>query len=347
MLIWHSFKRSMLAEAKSKCSGKELDDFRKDLEKYHISYNEWKVLYDFPSLTDQGKEKFISRYDAQKIYRKFINRKIRSIFYDKVIFLKHFQSHIKRQYITPPVLKNRLAEDANFRAFVNKLTDFHKEFDIIVKPEEGSLGVGIYKIKKSEDINLEEFAKKCVTEKLFLEECLKGCDEIQRYNPGSLNTLRIVTAYDGKEIKVFNSFIRFGIGDSVVDNCHRGGAWCHVDIFKGEVDSNAVNTNGDEFDIHPVSQLRFAGLQIPKWEECCKTVCQMHEDFDLPFIGWDVCVTDKGNVEVIEGNHASDVDLTQYPIRKGIRKEFEDVIERFKKNLDSKEITKKFPYFRY
>lgn len=73
----------------------------------------------------------------------------------------------------------------------------------------------------------------------------------------------------------------------------------------------------------------------------------MHEDFDLPFIGWDVCVTDKGNVEVIEGNHASDVDLTQYPIRKGIRKEFEDVIERFKKNLDSKEITKKFPYFRY
>lgn len=298
-----------------------LNAYLKDMHKYMFSFSEWYDMYDLSEAEESEKERYISRLHAQKYYRKLNNPATRLIFRNKPQFLKHYSQLIHRMYLT-----------AGPETSIDELRQILQRGDVIVKPKDGSLGEGIYKIRANDvkDSELNDLLSRCAGQECLIEECVKGHPSIQAFHPSSLNTIRVMTARDKNGIRLFASFIRFGVGSSVVDNAHAGGVFSIVDINTGTLISDAQNTAGELYACHPDSGLQFKGFSIPLWDEIRKTCIAAHALCDLPFVGWDVCITDKNEIEIIEGNHAPDVDVIQGPLKRGYREEFENVCNNFR-----------------
>lgn len=317
-----------LAEAKSQITPPDLIiSYSRDLHRYMFNFDEWMNMYALKDATDQEKQNYISRSRAQKFYRKLVKPEVRSDFYDKAKFLNLNKDLIRRKFLI--VTDTTTAYDVK---------EILSAGDVIVKPTEGSLGNGIFKITKEklETIDIDRLLEQCKRDRCIIEECVNGCDELQRFHPQSLNTIRVMTCFDGKDsAQVFGSFIRFGKGGSVVDNAHHGGIFCTVDVRNGRICTDGLDTNGNSYEIHPDTGLKFKDFEIPLWDKISEKCGNAHKRHRLPFVGWDVCVTNTGDIEIIEGNHAPDMDIIQGPVKKGCAKEFEEICRTFERNTQT------------
>lgn len=302
-----------------------LSVYTRDLRKYMFTFDEWMNIYKLYGKEDKLKRTYISRSEAQKLYRATINPDVRSIFHNKELFLKTFSQFIRRKYIFA---------ESNSQQTRNAIRSLTAVTDVIIKPHDGSLGIGIYKVRKSDADTLRDGdIERICNDGCLVEECIEGCDAIQKFHPESLNTIRVVTAYDGKRHFVFYSFIRFGCGNSVVDNAHAGGLVCPIDVATGLIMSDAFKVGETEsIAYHPDSKLRFKGFQIPQWDAICNQCAKAHLSVNIPFVGWDVCLNQKDEVEFIEGNHAPDMDLCQSLPNSGLRDKFLQIISSYKKH---------------
>lgn len=228
--------------------------------------------------------------------------------------------------------------------YLNSIRDLIAEKDIIIKPIEGTRGSGISKISRNQNIDIEKLAEECIKNQCLIEECITGHQILQEINPSSLNTIRIVTFNVGRNVGILAAAVRFGIGNSVVDNIHNGSIWAHIDVKTGKVDTDATNVKGEKFSHHPTTGKKIGGIQIPLWNDCCNRCIEMHSGVDLPIIGWDVVVTANDAVEIIEGNHAPDADILQSPRNTGMRKEFEKVFKSFKNEMILRNKISEYPY---
>lgn len=322
-------QRRFMAEAKQEVAKRNLQNpekilsaYHKDLLKYMFTFFEWYDMYAISDADEKVKKQYISRSKAQKYYRSLINPATRQIFRNKPQFLKNYSSFIHRNY---------LEVDENLD--IEKFSEFLHQGDVIVKPVDGSLGAGVYKItaEEAKNIDLKKLLGRCKKEHCLIEECVEGHPDIQAFHPNSLNTIRVMTARDGDIIRVFGSFIRFGSGNAVIDNAHAGGLFCTINIKTGTLSSDCQIVMGGYCKKHPDSGIPFRGFQIPRWGEICQTCIKAHSLCDLPFAGWDVCITSNNEIEIIEGNHAPDVDLIQGPLHQGCRQEFESICKKYKR----------------
>jgi len=294
-----------------------------DLKEYQFSFIEWYYLYKLHTIQggDSKKTELISILESHKYYRKYIDNYHRHLFSNKSKFIEIFSQYIKR-------------ETLNFSDKQITCEEFMKRFQgktMIVKPMFGSLGRGIFKASFEDIVNnegIENFLNEAKDKHYLIEECIEASDEIQSFHSQSLNTIRVVTCIDRGIHRILGAVIRFGVGDSIIDNVHTGGLFCSINTETGCIDSNAFDSYGKEFETHPDSEKRFKGFPIPKWEEI-KTQClNAHKLVDTAIVGWDVCINKKGEVEFIEGNHAPDMDLLQVPHQNGLKEDFIRIVTR-------------------
>ena len=310
--IWQSEKVRFINELNDykDISADDRKRYISSLKYYRISPSEYFRQYKFDKLSKSERAEYITRSEMQKVYRKLVKPEIRKSFYNKVLFLNTFASVIKRRWI--------LADcSANKDALVELLTSV----DTIVKPIEGSLGNGIYKINRNSIVDPRSLADKLMRDGVLVEECVCATDEIQSYHPNSLNTIRVVTFSNSLKSEVLGAFIRFGCHGSVVDNAHAGGVFATIDVKTGEVISNGLDTDGKEYVNHPDTNKPIKGLIIPNWELVVNTCLRATKIVPgLKFAGWDcVVLPHGGGIDIIEGSHGPDVDVMQSPLRKGIR----------------------------
>ncbi len=288
-----------------------------DLSRHMFTYPEW-LMYGFEGATREAKEAFISRSEAQKWYRRLIRPEIRALFNLKPLFLHRFAPYIHRRFLA--VGPGTTVEELEAALLPGK--------SYIAKPQAGTLGRGVHKLcfdSLSHD-DYERLLAEFKAEGTLLEETIAGGDALQSFHPASLNTIRVMSANRGTgRPELFASFVRFGRGDSVVDNAHAGGIFCTVDIASGRILSDGMDSEGRVYTEHPDTGLPFRGFQIPQWADIERACTEAHASVDIPFVGWDVCINAAGEVEFIEGNHAADVDIIQAPLRVGYRERFEKV----------------------
>ncbi|PWH83748.1 hypothetical protein DIS18_04120 [Algibacter marinivivus] len=138
---------------------------------------------------------------------------------------------------------------------------------------------------------------------------------INQIHSKSINTLRLVSLRTSKnEIEIISAYIRFGVGDNIVDNASSGGFFVGINIENGTL--KAVGYFKPEFGgqkptEHPDSGFRFNGFEIPFYEEACESVINASRIIPDRLIGWDVAITPDGPV-IIESNaepgmHTSDI----------------------------------------
>jgi len=175
------------------------------------------------------------------------------------------------------------------------------------------LTIGAGQIKINDKISSIEELKSLTREGIFvLQKTLVQHPEMSRLNGSCVNTLRLITVHDGKDISLYGSFIRIGIGNSHVDNLSSGNIACgiHDDGTLFEVATDAyLKYMG--LTHHPETRVKFSTFRIPFYQEAIELTKNMHRAFHCFFIiGWDIAITDSGPV-AIEGNPLSSIGLEQ------------------------------------
>ncbi len=277
--------------------------------------------YKFYEKKDVLRSQYLTMKDNKAI-KKLFNREPRGIFRNKMLFNELF------------------ADCRNLRTFTfDRPYDEFVEFadacgrNIIAKPYTGFSGGGIHKPSVQTDEELKSVYESLKNDgQFFCEEAFVQTGILGEVNSSSVNTLRIYTIHDGKDVHITATLVRFGGGASCVDNIHGGGMCCEIDIESGIIVGLGYDLSGGKFYKHPVSGVYIPGIKIPKWDEVIALIREAASRYpEQGHIAWDVAVSDD-KISIIEGNDGGNFDLPQVGMQRGMKKEYKEYI-RVKKQV--------------
>ena len=189
-----------------------LADFKNALDRHWVSYSEYANQYRFYDKTEPEREEFVARLKMAYFYWRYAPGSAKAIFRNKPVFLKTFSPYVHRAWCFAP--------ETSYEDFARLVSGQ----DCIIKPSDGKLGRGVRKYPRMKDPEqIVALYEKCVKDRALAEQCIESCSALKAFHPLSLNTVRVVTVSNRKKSAVFGSFLRTGVGDSVVDNAHAGG----------------------------------------------------------------------------------------------------------------------------
>lgn len=283
--------------------------------RYRFTFSEYFGQYKFYALGKRERSEYISLSQVHRVHRD-LNKKVRDMFWYKDRFLRRFQAFVKREWINLHYVK---PED--FVRFCEK----HQKF--ILKPQAESCGNGIRLITIENVQEIAALYNRLSSKSYIAEEVITACDEIAAFHPDSLNTIRVVTYWNGRRFGVIGSFFRMGVKGSYVDNAQAGGIFARIDIKTGEVDTEGITITGERFISHPNSNKTIYGFKIPCWEDIIDTCRQAARSIpEAKVVGWDVAVRKDYAIVIIEGNHISDFDVMQSPAGQEVKNEVVKIV---------------------
>lgn len=254
--------------------------------KYGTGYHDYQE-FEFYNLNKLERKTYLTRVKNNAIVRKFNNKEYFKYFDNKYEFNKIFDKFLKREWM---ILNN------NYEEFV-KFCSNKKE--IIVKPIDGCGGVGVELIKVNKDKLKITYEKLVKNNQLLIEEKIIQHKSLAKLNKSSVNTLRIVTFYDGKHTHILNSVLKIGNG-GVTDNFSSGSMYTFVE--EGKIIVPAIDNKDNVFVTHPISKVNIVGYEIPNYDKAIKLVTKCAKIIkEVKYIGWDVAILEE-DVCLIEGN---------------------------------------------
>ncbi len=200
----------------------------------------------------------------------------------------------------------QITNKEKLKTFFETLFETHKIDALFFRPPSDYGGKGCFKMTKLDlQNNLEDLYKNLVHGNFVHTKVIKQHDDINKIHSKSVNTLRIVSllTLEGN-IEIISAFIRFGVGDSVVDNATSGGFFVGIDLENGVLKPKGhylPEHGGKEITEHPDSGYKFEGFKIPYYKEVCDLVLDTARIIPDGLIGWDVAITPNGPI-IIEAN---------------------------------------------
>jgi hypothetical protein len=215
----------------------------------------------------------------------------------------------------------------------------------IVKNTLGFGGKDIFKLKiENGEIYINDTKstidalKNKLPERAVIQELLEQHDDLKKIHPQSLNTSRMITVNTGSEIHVIATFLRIGVGNSIVDNLAQGNIYIPIDMNTGKLNKMGYSHKEPLFFFsHPQTGIVFDGYTIPFFKEGMEAVKKLH--YQLPYffvLGWDVAFTPNGPV-IIESNNIHRVVHEQIAVG-GLKQRFDYYIKEFLKNKKMAEV---------
>lgn len=300
---WRLEKKEFIEEARQQFAisprqSGSFSDYKKAYRRHRVTYGEYMYKFEYWKLNEHQRNEFISCSEMQCIYRKMVQPEVRTILFNKVLFLNKFQSFVHRRWIEVQ------------KSTYDEFCDMVYSFDCIAKPIEGWRGNGIHKIQKvAKGTDVKYLYDECVTNNILLEECIHACKEIEDFHPQSLNTIRVVTISNPNKCEVFGAILRMGVGDNIIDNTHNGGVFASIDVNTGIIETDGLDSEGNYYAVHPNTGKQIKGFTIPQWDKVIETCTEATKVLpNMIFAGWDAVVMDDGTVALVEGNHAPDFD---------------------------------------
>lgn len=285
--------------------------------KYLAGYTDY-YIFGMYALNKKQRATVLTRGKNNKYIKALSNPNYWHLVHNKNEFNERFATYIKRDWL---LLNNNKNE---FKVFIKKHTEF------IAKPQSGTCGKGIEKIKVA-DFTTDELYKYLLKRQLIiLEEVVKQHPVISKLHPYAVNTIRIVTITKDNNPYVVVAYLRVGNG-KVVDNFNSGGMVVPVDIKTGFINKPAVSKDGNIYEQHPLTNVSFLDFQIPHWETIIALVkAAALEIPELKIMGWDLALTKEGPL-IIEANQYPGHDIYQLPPHTeqgiGILPRFEEILK--------------------
>ncbi len=240
----------------------------------------------------------------------------RIILEDKIKFLNHFKTFIKRRYADLPAMQT----DKNI---ADRLLS-NDSGRLVLKGSRGQVGAEV-EVIQCKDYSPETLISFMTGRQYDLaEEYVMQHPEMMALSPSGLNTIRILTQLNNGNVDFLGARLRVSV-NSPVDNMAAGNLAAFIDMETGVVEGSAVYSDITKEDMkaHPVTGKAITGFKIPYWDEALalarKAALYLPENRS---VGWDIAITEDGP-ELIEGNHNWCKLLWQLPARKGLKKELE------------------------
>ncbi len=318
-----SARRSIEKFCKDDASKAEAEELIPDMidaaKKFRISGDEY-FLYRFSGKSDEERLQFISDAEHFELCRKLNKTKNQVIFDKKAKTAEVFRNFYHRDVCTV-YGKNELDE---FKAFISK----HERF--IVKPLANGCGVGIKIVGANEEGLIESllrsYCHKGLSSGFVAEELIKEVEELKRFHPSSVNTVRVPTIRLDDEVVFLHPFFRTGNGGSIIDNAAAGGVFGVIDPETGII-THVGDEKGNFYNAHPYSGVQMLGYQIPRWEEAKEFVRKLTQVVPSNrYTGWDIALTEEGWL-MVEGNAAGQF-VWQIPMQEGSRNELRSICEK-------------------
>lgn len=287
------------------------------------------VLYE---LSDESVDEYLS--DRQRLRTRSINNRHRDLLKNKLqfhlIFGESHPEHVPAVYgLTGSGRRLSRMPILPFESTADLFETLAGE-KLVVKPKIGALGTDVHVLDHDGDSPV--FDGESMSEAAFLDrlaglpesilvEHVDQADYAATIYPGSANTIRCLTMIDPVTDDAFIAAAvhRFGSKTSRhVDNFSSGGMAAPVDIETGELGDVVASTKGGSTfsreTSHPDTGAQVTGIRVPEWETVRERLLEITREYAdlLPYVGWDVVVTDDdGSFVLIEGNSSPDIDLLQ------------------------------------
>lgn len=275
--------------------------------------------YRFWTRSAQERREYVTIKDADQFYEKVSPSRYKTTFSVKSNFMTAFRPYVGRLFLVPR--KDNLGE----------LEEFLRGREaVMVKPLSGLGGRDVHKQMVASISDTAAFHRELLENDLFVEEVICQHPEISALCSASVNTIRVMTVNAGGEAALLYACLRVGAGGDV-DNFHAGGMAVQVDLETGTLKGPAVNKICEEFEVHPVTGVRFDGRQLPMWDEV-RRIC-LEASFVEPnihVVGWDVAITPEGPV-FVEGNRRPGFDLPQMTSGRGRK----DIVRQVEQRLEA------------
>ncbi|GAA4890141.1 hypothetical protein GCM10023311_12910 [Flaviramulus aquimarinus] len=187
---------------------------------------------------------------------------------------------------------------------------------IFFRPPSEYGGKGCFKLSKNNLVAEIEAIYESLIRGCFVHtEVVKQHESINAIYDKSLNTIRVISLITPENtIEIICAFMRFGVGESVVDNASSGGFYVGIDLDRGTLNTSGhymLEYGGGNVYEHPNSGYKFEGFKIPYFKEACKEVKKTVKIIPDRFIGWDVAITPNGPT-IVEANSGPHIFLSDY-----------------------------------
>lgn len=263
--------------------------------KYQAGYNDY-YEYQFYLLNAEERKTFITVGIANSIILKSNKREDWSKFSDKSQFNEVFKDFVGRDSVDIRTHNNQ------------EIKDFLKSHPVIVaKITDSLMGNGIEKFEINETTDIDQFIEERKSHHQYLLEAyFIQHPELARLHPNSVNTIRVITYFDGETVHIMQSVLKIGNHGSHLDNFGAGGMYT-VLSDDGVVIYPAFDKDAVTYDIHPYTHEEIVGFKIPLYDNIVQMLDKAARVVPtVKYVGWDVAVgPDKP--AIIEGNYNTGV----------------------------------------
>tara|TARA_R110000868_G_scaffold193351_1_gene438219 strand:- start:14767 stop:15804 length:1038 start_codon:yes stop_codon:yes gene_type:complete len=225
-----------------------------------------------------------------------------------------------------------IANAMQFYDFCCKLMEDKHPKRIFIKLCESMGGKGVYSITPSIPKNECDILWSNIEKDSFIfQEALEQHEDLSTIFPHSINTLRIETYLTRNgSIEILGGMIRFGCGESVIDNLSAGGLFVPINMDEGTLMEKGITnllTGAHNYSCHPTTNFVFLNFKIPFFKETIDLCKKFAQIIPNKLIGWDVAITPNGPV-IIEGNHNPGLLSTEFSY-KGFKNKpiFKEILE--------------------
>ncbi|MCU1440455.1 MAG: hexapeptide transferase [Rhodoglobus sp.] len=261
---------------------------------YQAGYLDYQE-FEFFLLDRRERRTWITGGKANSIVVKYNQREHRLKFIDKSVFNGIFDKWLARDW-----LDVRTSDAAELERFVSR------HGAVMVKVTDSLMGTGIEKYDAAEVSDFEAFRQRLLDNRQFLvEEFITQHPRMAALSPSSVNTLRMITFFDGTEVHVLEGVLKIGNGADV-DNYGQGGMYTVLDEA-GVARYPAFDKHSKTYAVHPLTGTPIVGFEVPLYDRVISTLHEVGRVVpEIPYVGWDIAIAPDGIV-VIEGNYNTGV----------------------------------------
>ncbi|HEY9476991.1 MAG TPA: sugar-transfer associated ATP-grasp domain-containing protein [Microbacteriaceae bacterium] len=253
------------------------------------------VDFDFAMLTRQERATFMTHSLSNHIAMKFDHPDYRSLFHDKLEFNEKFDEFLGREW-----LDVRTASGDEVRDFVQR----HGR--VMGKVPFSDSGHGVERYEAASIGDWDRFHADLLAKgQTLLEEYIVQHPTLAAICPGTANTTRITTFFDGGKTHILSMAQKFGRG-AASDQQTYGGFYTMLDE-RGAARGPGYDSHGNVHRTHPESGVSIVDFTLPMvpelyafMEKVTRVVPQVQ------YVGWDVVIGERGPL-LVEGNWAAGV----------------------------------------
>jgi hypothetical protein len=273
--------------------------------------------YEFYKKSDIERNEFITEVRSARFWSSYNPTEYDSVFRNKFQTYTKFKKYYGREILW-------VTDEVNLKEFENFCAR-HKK--IVIKPYDGTFGIGVRIVEIKNGSQIEKLFQECLKYKLIVEEVISQNLDMAAFHPSSINTIRVNTVITKNETRIMSAAFRMGNNNSIVDNYSSGGIFTTIDIETGIVFTRGRDKFYKWYIKHPQTDNQILGFKVPQWEDIKSFAKELATIFPkIRYVGWDIVLTDTGNLLVIEGNNCAGFDVQQAADQIGKRRIYEEAL---------------------